>query len=38
MRDPLHEIIVGTLSDLSKMVVGAGVFCLWAIVLIGVFG
>lgn len=37
-RDPLHEIIVGTLSDLAKMVVGFGVFALWAIVLIGVAG
>lgn len=36
MRDPLHEIIVGTLSDLAKAIVGFGVFALIAIVLIGV--
>lgn len=36
MRDPLHEIIVGTMSDLAKMVVGFGVFALIALVLIGV--
>lgn len=35
MRDPLHEIIVGTLSDLAKMVVGFGVFAIIAIVLVG---